>query len=1158
MQEAELPYGDLIFDLDEDGDFLELGSGASSRVYAGVYNPTKNPCAIKVFPGRGVTSQHLTAFWRECNLQRSLHSEQVVSVLGGALDRKSNGELRSMALVMERLATTLKDYLASEGGASAGLLQRLHILADIAKGVRFLHACDIVHGDLKPANVLLGDGCRAKLADFGLARVRKEGVEATLSRTGQGLALGSPRYMDPALFSDGGSARKSSDVYSFGVLAWEVLTGLTPFAELELLGLIKYVSPPLCGRPSLEALPSLPVAAALGPLLKRCWAPAQSERPTAGEACRGIEEALERLEWAAAAAGNPPPFSPAAAAEAQGLCIVCQCSEALRLGCCCPLGHFTCRECLQGVAQTDAGPERIGEMMGEVRCPWRGEIGAGTALVCPSQPWSLDCAAFANALEPATLRVLTLAAQAALKIARGEAERLRGGGQGMSSRAAALPSSISGSISGSGCSTSGGSGSQGPAGPQAPSEPQGPLPVGPAPQPVAAAVEAPLGQLQPSTLSLEERVRLLRQRLCEEVLVLRCPRCQGGFFDYSGCAALQCERPGCGAHFCALCCFAGTSREVHVHLLEPAHPGVGSGYSVPQEAFAAFHRQRKYEAARAAVDSLQQQEGPEVTAALWSELCKDMEVSEVSESNPFGGSSGGSSGSSGGVGSGGGGGGGGGGPSSRPAGVTDAYLRELRASLEGALNAKDLPAVAGALSQMRLMLFQALSADQGSAAVSACVHLFPLPVILALLTCVNVNVVGEGCCVLALLCLTGRLPELEDACLSACNALKVQPLKGHAGKSLIHLAVGFLRWGVLSHSLSSPHTFALAATCHLLSAVMDFYMMMKQTSPEKVFEKVADAGVLLDALRLLHESSDGGGSAHAARCLFIYATRSYSAALAVANIPAFSSVICGALCTAAVTGNARCGDTCARLLHRIFELRGTGATGTGFVTALLSKSWIVGASKQAAVAALFFAVAKAENAPSTAQHCANALWSILFTPQHTLMGGVRAGPRVDSEEVVFLSSNLEGGLSGALRALEEACGRGALWEPAPFAGPQAFALPEKLGGLLFTLRRLSTPDTPACTTEGCRNSFAGLFFSNRHSCRVCGQRKCGSCVRFQEASGLGLGTEPVLICSACLSGRAFKGFFLHAVPQALGSLKCLVHAPPPPPPPPPPPAAEGV
>jgi hypothetical protein len=644
---AELLYSDLIFDLDEDGDYLELGSGASSRVYAGVFN--LSPCAIKVFPGRGVTSQHLSAFWRECNLQRSLHSEQVVSVLGGALDRKSNGEIRSMAIVMERLRQTLKDLLASKEGGGVDLLQRLKILMDIVRGVRFLHACDIVHGDLKPANVLLGDGCCAKLADFGLARVRKEGVEATLSRTGQGAALGSPRYMDPALHNKG-ALLKSSDMYSFGVMAWEVLTGLIPYADLELLDLIKHVSPPLCGRPGLEALP--PPVAALGPLLKRCWAPAQAERPTAGEACRGFEEALEHLQRAARAAAAvgsalAPSSSPSPSAGAQAQCTVCLCTEALSRGCTCSAGHFTCRECLQGVAQMDAGPERVGEMMGEVRCPWRGGIGAGTASICPSQPWSLDEAAFSNALEPTTLRILTLAAQAALKIARSEAERLRARGEGsaggrLGSGGGSTPTLLAplqqASLFPPGASPTSSlplnasprAAATGSAPPSQPLQPSAPARAALVPAAsvasVASVASAPPAQQhqQLSPAEFSERVRLHRQRLSEELLVHRCPRCLGAFFDYSGCAALMCERQGCGAHFCALCPFVGNSREVHKHLREPAHPGVGSGYNVSVEIFNTFHSERRRLAVAQAVSCLP--EDRKVAAAVWAELCRDMGV----------------------------------------------------------------------------------------------------------------------------------------------------------------------------------------------------------------------------------------------------------------------------------------------------------------------------------------------------------------------------------------------------------------------------------------------------------------------------------------------------------------------------------------------------
>ncbi len=101
----------------------------------------------------------------------------------------------------------------------------------MAAGLRFLNARGIVHGDLKPANVLRdAKGAGAKVCDFGHARLRREGMESSMSLGGGG--GGTPRYRDPAVSSGRSAQRKASDVYSFAVLAWQVLSEVLPFAGL--------------------------------------------------------------------------------------------------------------------------------------------------------------------------------------------------------------------------------------------------------------------------------------------------------------------------------------------------------------------------------------------------------------------------------------------------------------------------------------------------------------------------------------------------------------------------------------------------------------------------------------------------------------------------------------------------------------------------------------------------------------------------------------------------------------------------------------------------------------------------------------------------------------------------------------------------------------
>jgi len=141
-----------------------------------------------------------------------------------------------------------------------------------------------MHGDLKPANILLDSSGSALLCDFGHTRLR--GCDASASTTMGGGAEGTPRYRDPAVAVGHNSYRKASDMYSFGVLAWQVLSGKLPFAGMEAGALMAHAA--AGGRPSEGELPAgLPVR--VRHLVLQCMLGAQQDRPTAAAACAALQ-----------------------------------------------------------------------------------------------------------------------------------------------------------------------------------------------------------------------------------------------------------------------------------------------------------------------------------------------------------------------------------------------------------------------------------------------------------------------------------------------------------------------------------------------------------------------------------------------------------------------------------------------------------------------------------------------------------------------------------------------------------------------------------------------------------------------------------------------------------------------------------------------------
>ena len=117
-------------------------------------------------------------------------------------------------------------------GARFGLRKTLDIAAQIASGLAAAHAAGVVHRDLKPENILLTRDGRAKILDFGLARMTQASghpdttVPAPL--TGPGVVMGTVGYMSPEQVR-GLDADHRSDIFSFGVVLHEMLGGARPF-----------------------------------------------------------------------------------------------------------------------------------------------------------------------------------------------------------------------------------------------------------------------------------------------------------------------------------------------------------------------------------------------------------------------------------------------------------------------------------------------------------------------------------------------------------------------------------------------------------------------------------------------------------------------------------------------------------------------------------------------------------------------------------------------------------------------------------------------------------------------------------------------------------------------------------------------------------------
>jgi serine/threonine-protein kinase len=197
-------------------------------------------------------------------------------------------------------------------GQSLPVVQAVDITAQIGEGLAYAHQHHVVHRDIKPANILVTVEGRAKIADFGIARMR-----SSETRTQTGIILGSPKYISPEQVV-GKRADHRSDIFSLGVILYQSLTGSTPFNGEGLSALMYQITnhdpaPPSSVNAQVPVMLDYIVAKVLA---KAPEARYQSAADFANDLreCRMQMETGQQGAGASLAATRPIPMAPQAAA----------------------------------------------------------------------------------------------------------------------------------------------------------------------------------------------------------------------------------------------------------------------------------------------------------------------------------------------------------------------------------------------------------------------------------------------------------------------------------------------------------------------------------------------------------------------------------------------------------------------------------------------------------------------------------------------------------------------------------------------------------------------------------------------------------------------------------------------------------------------------
>jgi serine/threonine protein kinase len=199
-----------------------LGAGGMGRVYAAVQPEVGARVAIKVIAEQYARSAELTErFFAEARAVNLIRHENIVSVYD--LAQLPDGR---PVIVMELVeGRTLREVLQAGPAPLGGVVT---VMLDVLSALAAAHAVGIVHRDLKPDNIVVTPNGRAKVLDFGIAKLLTTSGAARSPRTRTGVILGTPEYMAPEQIN-GGLVDPCSDVYALGVLLFEAVTGQRPF-----------------------------------------------------------------------------------------------------------------------------------------------------------------------------------------------------------------------------------------------------------------------------------------------------------------------------------------------------------------------------------------------------------------------------------------------------------------------------------------------------------------------------------------------------------------------------------------------------------------------------------------------------------------------------------------------------------------------------------------------------------------------------------------------------------------------------------------------------------------------------------------------------------------------------------------------------------------
>jgi Tol biopolymer transport system component len=260
----------------------KLGAGGMGEVFKAVDTALGRSVALKILPPEVIHDEtRLRRFVLEAQSASALNHPNIVTIydVGSAVVENSDGTSQTIHYIAMELIVgeTLRALIAGR----STLRNRLDVMHDVADALSKAHSAGILHRDLKPDNIMITSDGRAKVVDFGLAKLiqgdgslEHDAPTARFEPTQEGVVVGTVGYMSPEQIS-GRAIDGRSDIFSFGCVLYEAICRRRPFIGEDMVDTLHKIQRS-AHIPVMQADPSLPPA--LDRITNRCLAKDPEER----------------------------------------------------------------------------------------------------------------------------------------------------------------------------------------------------------------------------------------------------------------------------------------------------------------------------------------------------------------------------------------------------------------------------------------------------------------------------------------------------------------------------------------------------------------------------------------------------------------------------------------------------------------------------------------------------------------------------------------------------------------------------------------------------------------------------------------------------------------------------------------------------------------